>query len=730
MAQGTIIAFRNDRLGGRLNAILTGMRLAERYGAPLTVFWPNHEDASIELQTPEDLFDADFMARCFVDKKTGIEAVRNGVDIGAVPADMTEQDFRRSLSAGTSYLSNSATEQLRLPWEGVDVLDDLPRLLREMPFTKRVREVIDLIDAKLGGVSFRSYHLRRGDIIDDAALASHNLWSNKYIPRVIYEWLMKRELSKDEEGMIVVFSDAQKEAEAFAAMSPRIRSFTDLVGDTDLKPLQRDFLELYTMSRSECIFAPPSSAFSGIAAAIGNSRVFDIEADLSDADRAEAMDELVERLEKRPEAFLSQSDNGQNFPFIMDHLEKQGQGRRAHSIIMGHVERGLDRAYVYPLLSEKLLADDDLDGCDRLVEILHDRPCYREEHSSTVFAHACAADLLRGNIDRAITRYHVGSWFYPINRLTSELFWYMSTLGHLTSDNTYPFDVGLMRKAGRILRVEDNPAFERLMEPVFAQGIQPRQYPSNMEVRDWKKLQGKKLNFSFVNRAKIERQIEQMGQHFRKDPDAAAYHSAVAALYTETGQKKQAEHHHLVALGKEPDMALYHKRYAEHLFEHERRPEGFQHLEAAVRLSDGNICYRAELANRALAAGDKATFSGIYAELRDQKTELIEVKYMVAEAMRRDQSTLAEVPAYLDDLLQVAPGAQRLLALKSKAYEQLELFDDALDIVRTLKSIGRQDSIIRSKVKGIYKAYRKANTEKLARAWCAENGITDDFTLL
>lgn len=161
MAQGTIIAFRNDRLGGRLNAILTGMRLAERYGAPLTVFWPNHEDASIELQTPEDLFDADFMARCFVDKKTGIEAVRNGVDIGTVPADMTEQDFRRSLSAGTSYLSNSATEQLRLPWEGPEVLDDLPRLLREMPFTARVREVIDLIDAKLGGVSFRSYHLRR-----------------------------------------------------------------------------------------------------------------------------------------------------------------------------------------------------------------------------------------------------------------------------------------------------------------------------------------------------------------------------------------------------------------------------------------------------------------------------------------------------------------------------------------------------------------------------------------
>ena len=35
----------------------------------------------------------------------------------------------------------------------------------------------------------------------------------------------------------------------------------------------------------------PSSAFSGIAAAIGNSRVVDIEADLSDADRAEAMDE-------------------------------------------------------------------------------------------------------------------------------------------------------------------------------------------------------------------------------------------------------------------------------------------------------------------------------------------------------------------------------------------------------------------------------------------------------
>lgn len=727
-AKGGIIAFRNDRLGGRLNAILTAMRLARRYDVPMRIFWPAHEGSSIELQTPEDLFAADFMASTFADKAEGMAVIRNGTDLGAIPADMTEAGFRASVAAGTFYLSNSATEQLRLPFEAPEVLDDLPGLLHDMPFTPRVRQMIGRIDAILGDMSFKSYHLRRGDIIDDESLASHNLWSNKYIPRVIYEWHMKRELAEGK-GMIVVFSDAPAEARAFAALSPRVKSFTDLIGDEELTVLQRDFLELYTMSRSDCIFAPPSSAFSGIAAAIGNSHVVDIEADLSPAARGEAMDELVDRLENRPEVFLSQSDAGQNFPFISDHLAAKGQSRRAQSIIMAHVERGLDRAYVYPFLTGRLLDEGNLDAIDRLLQIAGTRRCYREEHWSEIFIHAALADLLRGRTGRAITRFHVAQWFYPINRLVSETFWYLAVTGRLTPDNTFPFDPGLFRKAGRILRTADSPAFAALMAPLEQGKVQFLQYPANIEVRDWRRLMGKKLNFSFANKARIERQIEALSGFFRKDPDAAAFHSARGRLLCDMDRWGQAERPLSQALEKEPDNPLYLKRLADC---HQMAGNGQQALpllERAVAVSGGNLCYRTELAQLCLDLGDRDRHAGLMGQIRTEETSLVEIRVLVAEYLRRSEDTLAEAPDYLDDLLRLAPGSHRILTQKAKVFEQLGRFDEALAVLRDLKATGRPDAVLRGKVQGLAKSYGRAHDAGAAEAWCRRNGIAGDFSL-
>lgn len=726
--QGGVIAFRNDRLGGRLNAILTAMRLARRYDLPLRIFWPAHEDTSPELRSPGDLFDAGFMAATFVDKAEGMAATRNGVELGAAPASLTEAGFRASVAAGTLYLSNSATEQLRLPFEGPEVLADLPDLLHDMPFTPRVREMIDRIDAILGGVAFRSYHLRRGDIIDDRALASHNLWPSKYIPRVIYEWHIKRELAQGD-GMIVVFSDAPAEARAFAALSPRVRSFADLIGDEALTDLQRDFLELYTMSRSQRIFAPPSSAFSGIAAVIGNTRVTDIEADLPPAERAAAMDELVTRLEGFSGAFLSQSDAGQNFPFITDHLTARGEARRAQAIIMAHVDRGLDRAYVYPFLTRRMLDEGNLDGIDRLLKIVHDRPCYRDEHWGEVFTHAALADLARGRTARAIRHYHVGQWFHPISRPAAETFWHMATVGILTPETTYPFDPGLFRRSSRIFRAEGSQTLAALTEMLERDGLQPLQYPPGLDVRDWKRLMGKKLNFTFGNRAKIERQLEALTHLFRKAPDAPALLSARGRLLASIEDWPAAERQLKQALEAEPGQPLYLKRLADWHLATGRGDEALPLLEMAVARSGGHVCYRADLALASLDCGDKDRYDQLMQSVRADDTLLVELRLLVAEHMRRSPATLVDVPAYLDDLLDLAPGSQRILTLKAKAFEQLNRFDEALAILRGLSATGRQDSIIRTKLRGLFDAFSRARDADAARRWCAANGITDDFSL-
>lgn len=726
--KGGILGFRNDRLGGRLNAILTAMRIAQRYDVPLRVFWPISEDTSIEMQTPGDLFEESFIDACFLGKAEGLAGVRDGLEIGAAPAGMTEEAFRTSVRSGRLYLSNSATEQLLLPFETPEVLADLPALLHDMPFNPRVREMIGKIDAILGQVRFRSYHLRRGDIIDDASLASHNLWSNKYIPRVIYEWHMKRELSAGD-GMIVVFSDAQSEARAFADLSPRIRSFADLIGDENLTILQRDFLELYTMSRSDCIYAPPSSAFSGMAAVIGNTRVVDIEADLTPEDRAAALDELVDRLENRPQIFASQSDAGQNFPFISDHLAAKGQAKRAQAIILTHVERGMDRAYVYPFLSKGLLAEGNLEGIDRLLEVVASRLCYRDEHWAEVFTHAALADLLRDNDARAISRFHVGQWFHPINALVSETFWYLVSTGRLGPQDSYPYDPALFRKTARTFKHDGNVSLARLADRLRDSGTQSLQYPANIEVRDWRRLMGKKLNFSFSNRARIERQIEALGQQFRKDPEAAACLSAKAVLHDAAGNSAQAGRHHADALDKAPDNPLYHKRMADHCLQEGAPDQAVELLNRAVGLSGGHICYRSALALACLDAGQRDRYAAEMSVISKLDIGLIEIGFLVADFLRRNSDTLPGVPNYLDTLLSRAPGSQRLLTLKAKAFEQMHRFDEALEILRGLKASGRADSIIRSKVEGLCKSYRKAHDEKALRHWRRANGISSDFSL-
>lgn len=726
-AAGSILAFRNDRLGGRLNAILTGMRIARRHDVPLRIFWPDHEGTAAEMQNPADLFAADFIAECFMSKDEARQALHEAVDIADVPAGMTEAAFRTSLAQGVSYLSKSATAQLLLPWETKQALADLPLLMAQMRFTPRIHELIAQIDHRLGGMTFRSYHLRRGDIIDDDSPASHNLWPNKYIPRVIYEWHMKRQLQQGDTPL-VIFSDAPQEAAAFSALSARVICFPDLVGDTPLTALQRDFLELFTMSRSACIFAPPSSAFSGTAAAIGNSQVVDIEADLGAEDRLAAMDELVTRLETRPEMFLTQSDAGQNLPFIDRHLTAKGQGARVRGIAMTQIDRGMDRAYVFPFLAERLLADGDYAALDRVIDIASTRPSYREEQSGTLFAQGSLADLSRGRIDSAMRRYHIGQWFHPINRLTAEVFWYAASRGVLTPDNTYPFDPDLMRRAGSVFRGADGPPFSTLMQELRRDGIRPMQYPVNMEVRDWRQLQGKKLNFSFANRTKILRQIDMITQSFHRDPDAPALLSARGALLAVVDQRVEARQQLEAAVLRSPGQPLYRKRLADFLAVEGEGAGALDHLRAACELSDGHPCYLISLANLHLSQGDHAAYAEVMTGLKDRPTDLIELRFIIADFLRRSSRTLPEVPAYLDDLLRLAPGSQRLLTQKSKVLQQLGRFDASLDILCDLRRAGRPDYILRPKLESLHQSYRQTHNDEAADRWLRARGVGADFS--
>lgn len=721
---GCIVAFRNDRLGGRLNAILTAMRLSRQYSAPFRVFWALSEGSSPELHRPWELFSKNFISKHFTSREEGSQLLKEARDIGAIPRSSSREAFLGSLAAGDAYLSNAATEQLLLPWENADALSVLPELLTSIEFSPRVNRMIKRINSKLSGLRFRSYHLRRGDIIDDASLASHNLWPTKYIPRVIYEQHMRRELEKGDD-LLIVFSDAPEEARAFSEMSPRIRSFSDLIGDAELTVLQRDFLELYTMSRSDYIFAPPSSAFSGLAASLSGKQVTDIEGSLPLEARQEAMDELVQRMEETPSAFLSQSDAGQNLPFVADHLQSHGEPGRAISIAMKYLESGMNRAYLFPFLSERLLAEERYDECDLLIERLGQNLCHREEHWSNVHIHGAMADMIRGNWGRALQRYHSASWFFPINRLVSASFFYLTSMDRLPMQHTWPYDPELMRKCRQIYSSEDGPAQGILNRYLTESGGQPRRYQADMEVRDWRHLHGKKLSFRFSNRVRIIQQADMLleGLHRVSGSGAAAIYSAAGALLSDAGSHEKAGSFIGKALESYPDHPLYLKRYADHLRRMSRDSDALPILESACNLSEGHPCYLADLALLHQSLGNSERYMDLMGELGNSESQVVELQLLIADALRRKKDLLPEAVARLRKLQELAPGSHRVLVLCARICEAAQRWDEAADALRKLQALGRPEITVRPRLDSLFNAYRRAYDETTARRWFEEQGF-------
>src|SRR5690625_3180981 len=107
---GIVIAFRNDRLGARLNTLLTAMRISKTYGATLKMFWfPTETDG---LDQPENLFSQAFIDAHFATRADTREIMKSSIDLHSVLRRTTREEFVASIKNGTHYLSQAATQQI------------------------------------------------------------------------------------------------------------------------------------------------------------------------------------------------------------------------------------------------------------------------------------------------------------------------------------------------------------------------------------------------------------------------------------------------------------------------------------------------------------------------------------------------------------------------------------------------------------------------------------------
>lgn len=680
---GSIIAHRNDRMGGRLIAMINAMRIADVLDLPFRVGWTTHGRTSPEIKTPEDIFADRFIADHFFG---GDDLARIWADLRnlATVTEPSADAVKTAAAKGASYLSEIAIGRLVLPWEEEEAVKAaLPAYFKRITFSDAVAAAMANIDAGFQGLSLRAYHIRRGDIISDP-ITSEKLWPNKYIPREFYE-IHIRDFLADGGDRCIVFSDTQAEIDRLKAIDDRIVSFDEIVPQGSLKPGQRDILELYSMSKCPMIFGPPESAFSQTAATIGGGTVFAVQESLPEASQAKAMDLMSDRMAKPAQYFLGDGDLGQNFPFLITHHTDNGQPQVARDIIQGLVDDGFTRSYAFSQLCRLSLECDGLRGIAQVRDAAHSRPLVTEAAMADVHAYSALAAYQAGDTPAARHHIHAAFWLSPLDPVVHGTLNLMLSAGWIDPVGMYPIDADLVRNKAKLFPPR-NPLLDVFNQFGLPKGQSGKLqfYPWDLAVRDWRFIHGKKLNRAFWHKGKMANEMGRLIKSSSKIAGSPQLHSAVSVYQRFMEDFDGALGEAVAAVAQAPDNALYAKRRADVLLERGDLDAGLKATEAAAEMSGHNPYYLAHLGVWYGRAQQQDAAYRTFLKLADLPLEAVELQLLTSEFLRRRPKTRDRAMDLIEGALAQAHGAHRVLLAKAKQLITLGRIEEADAIYRAL----------------------------------------------
>ncbi len=674
--KGSIVSFRNDRMGARFLSILNAIRLSKDYDVPYFFTWMTHGRASEELQSPLEIFDEAYFKEYFMSKEDFAEVDSHGTDFSAFPIGMDEARFRTSISDGTTYVC-MATELFVLPWESADIVaksySDAVRALR---FSPAVEEAMKLVDGVLSdqGIAF---HVRRGDIIYDP-ITSNQIWSNKYIPREFYEVFAER-LTKDSKLRVLVFSDEPKEIERLQKFGTNVLS-PDSVLPKGLTLAQRDFMEIYAMSRCRQIVGPPGSGFSISAGLMGNTTVSDVRHLLSSEEHSSAMERLVDRLRSDRDVFLSEGDIAQSLPFAVDFLNAIGKSKDALELLETVIDDGVKKTFVFRLLLEQQLRCDAFSSTETTLTKMKSAdidtaiPARLEIHWSDLWRLKALGSVHSKKLDQVPDELARAIWFHPTSRAATNMMSRLSCLQLLALGSfPIPIDTKLRRPAMQV------PAPEGHFRLYVPQDDAPNfVYASDLLVWDWSIFLGKTLVRGFNSMtAKAQRRdlfVQQFARHCPEEAVASGLGVYAFALgeFEEAGKQQEA------ALRTAPNTPLYLKRLANvRLANDPTDPIALVLLEKAAHLAPKNSLFQAELATCLINQGQVERGLKILKTVSHSPNVLPEVPFLTARYMRQKGQDRQEAVEILDRALAIAPHVKRFMHLRVHLLADLKNWGEA-----------------------------------------------------
>ena len=319
-----ILGFRQDRIGARIVCLLNVLRLSQDFDVTGRFVWLSEADGSYpELTDPHDFLDADFVERhmMIVTDRPDLSGRRN---LTAEAPRMDHEHFASALRQGARFQTDAAFGILRMIDENaVLVRQRIAEIMAGLPLARPLVEALDHARTRLAdhgdGKAPVAIHVRRGDLLDGLPW-SLSSWPMKYVPDEFFRaWTATRE------GPVIAFSDTPDAVRHLAQGDPRIVPVGDLLAAAQLRPAQRDVLELMLMAECTHIGAPAGSAFSRAAEIVGTGRVDGLPGDLPYEARTAAYDALLARVIGRPGSFYATGDLAQSMQYAAAHAVNCGK---------------------------------------------------------------------------------------------------------------------------------------------------------------------------------------------------------------------------------------------------------------------------------------------------------------------------------------------------------------------------------------------------------------------
>ncbi|MEM7243491.1 MAG: tetratricopeptide repeat protein [Pseudomonadota bacterium] len=449
MTTPQIIAYRPDRLGARVNALVNAIRISQELELPFSMWWTRSQIGSdgAEINDPLIMFSKEFVDQRFLDRDDWKELRKKSISVGPCQGMALPALKKKILNSGKNLLVDQAfglscfkgESEKAIAKQCGDIFDKLP-LNPELDAERaRLRDLLKETTA---------YHIRRGDLTDGKR-TKHCAWMNKVDPDEYYNAHIVEQSQNDRK--CILFSDSDEVIKKFSSKHASIETAKDLINAEGLHKGSIDFVELYAMSRCDPIIAPEHSAFSSSAADMGGSQKISVTDDITTDQRYQALVNLENRVLSDPDSFENEGEIGQMLLHLDSWYFERGEQEKSISLISKFVRNGMSLAHIYYLLVKRQVESGDYSGAIETGDMMDSHTLPHKKNLAASYACISLAQWMIGNEAAAvkeITRaVEMAGYSSEVQNVLSALF----MAGVLTAENFVPLFPEIFNRASRKL---------------------------------------------------------------------------------------------------------------------------------------------------------------------------------------------------------------------------------------------------------------------------------------